>query len=289
MNPCNTKKGMKKILTIVALLLPVIVSAQAQITTKKVKLMDFSEKTTKIVLSGNPFIDTELEDAVKNNWEISPYEFCSLEEFNQLKTKDDYYFLMTVLGKFRKEAAPGLTMLSLVKGGKGADIGLNKMLEVVTVPLCSAEEPGGREIVFLPALIDIIQEHVLASMNKDYNAYGGLSSSAGNIDKADSAIKIFSENDLTDSAAQLVGKLAEDSDKVRLVTEEEADDIMAEGREDCLVSYVVAPTNPMVGSFCYKMLIDSRTHRLYYYRKHRISNTLAPGFLKEDIFRMFQK
>ncbi|MGN0188471.1 MAG: hypothetical protein ACI395_03030, partial [Candidatus Cryptobacteroides sp.] len=140
---------MKKILTIVTLLaVPVIMSAQAQITTKKVKLEDFSAKTTKIVLSGNPFLDTELEEAVKNVWEISPFEFCTLEEFTRLKGKEDYYFLMTVLGKFRKEAEPGLTMLSLVKGGKGAEKSLDKMLEVVTVPFCSAEFPSGREMVF---------------------------------------------------------------------------------------------------------------------------------------------
>ncbi|MGN1045940.1 MAG: hypothetical protein ACI4QG_02480, partial [Candidatus Cryptobacteroides sp.] len=219
---------MKKISTIVALLLavPVIVSAQAQITTKKMKLEDFSAKTTKIVLSGNPFLDTGLEEAVKNVWEISPFEFCTLEEFNQLKGKEDYYFLMTVLGKFRKEAEPGLTMLSLVKGGKGAEKGLDKMLEVVTVPLCSADFPSGREIVFLPALLDIIQEHVLASMDKDYNAYGGLSSSTRNIDKAASAIKVFSEDDLTDAAAEVVRKYETESGSVRLVTEDDADGMM---------------------------------------------------------------
>ena len=73
------------------------------------------------------------------------------------------------------------------------------------------------------------------------------------------------------------------------MTEDEADGIMEEALEDCLVSYVVAPTEPMAGSFCYKMLIDNRTHKLYYYRRHRISNTLAPGFLKEDILRILQK
>lgn len=282
---------MKKISAIAAFLLalPIVMSAQAQITTKKMKLEDFGAKTTKIVLSGNTFLDTSLEEAVKNVWEISPFEFCTLEEFTQLKGKDDYYFLMTVLGKFRKEAEPGLTMLSLVKGGKGAEKGIDKMLEVVTVPLCSADFPSGREIVFLPALLDIIQEHVLASMDKDYNAYGGLSSSARNIDKAASAIKVFSENDLTDDAAQIVRKYEAETGRVRLVTEDEADGIMEEALEDCLVSYVVAPTEPMAGSFCYKMLIDNRTHKLYYYRRHRISNTLAPGFLKEDILRILQK
>ena len=45
---------MKKLLTILAVvLIPVIAGAQAQINTKKVKISDFTEKVTKIVLTGN--------------------------------------------------------------------------------------------------------------------------------------------------------------------------------------------------------------------------------------------
>ena len=127
----------------VAVLMPAAMFSQAQITTKKMKLEDFPEKVTKVVLSGNIFVDGSIEDAVKNRWTISPYEFCSMEEFEALKGKEDYYFLMTVTGQFRKEVEPGLLMLSLVKGGKGSDLSLDKMLEVVTIPICSAEYPSG--------------------------------------------------------------------------------------------------------------------------------------------------
>ena len=53
---------MKKISAIAAfmLALPIVMSAQAQITTKKMKLEDFGAKTTQIMLSGNTFLDTSL-------------------------------------------------------------------------------------------------------------------------------------------------------------------------------------------------------------------------------------
>ena len=74
---------MKKILILflAALLIPAGMAAQAQITTKKVKIEDFSEKVTKIVLSGNMFYDSTLKEAVREHWTISPYEFCSLSDF----------------------------------------------------------------------------------------------------------------------------------------------------------------------------------------------------------------
>ena len=64
---------MKKITAIVlALAFSVISYGQAQITTKKVKIEDFMEKTIKVVTSGNMFFDQALKDEVMNRWRISP-------------------------------------------------------------------------------------------------------------------------------------------------------------------------------------------------------------------------
>ena len=68
---------MKKIiLAAVSVLVPVIMSAQAQINTKKEKIEDFTEKTTKVVLTGNMFFDQTFMEEVQNRWRISPFEFC---------------------------------------------------------------------------------------------------------------------------------------------------------------------------------------------------------------------
>lgn len=270
---------------VAAAVIPVAMFAQAQITTKKMKLEDFPEKTTKIVLSGNLFIDGQIEEAVKNNWHISPYEFCTAEEFERLKGNDNYYFLMTVKGQFKKEAEPGIEMLSLIKGGKGADKSLDKMLEVVTVPLRASDYPSGREVVFLPALIDIIQKHVLASMEKDYNAYGGLGNYNINISNTKGMDIVFSEDDIAES----VSEEARDNifkNGIRTASEEEADALMESRADNTLVSYTVAPDEPQPGSFCYKMLIDAKSHKLYYFRKHKITANTGKGFLLEDLRRI---
>ena len=89
--------------------------AQAQINTKKVKIGDFTQKTTKVVLNGNPFMDGALKEEVSARWRVSPFEFCTLEEFDKIKTSEDYYFLPMVKGPFRKEAEPGIQFITLVK------------------------------------------------------------------------------------------------------------------------------------------------------------------------------
>ena len=272
----------KLIILFAALIMPLMAGAQAQITTKKVKLEDFTQKITKIVLNGNPFYDTSLKEEIAARWRISPYEFCTLEEFDKLKGNDRYYFLMLIQGQFRKETAPGLQFLSLVKGGQGADKGIDEMLEVVSLPFASAEYPTGRELVFLPALLDIIQNYTLQAMENDFNAYGGLSNTVQKLSKSSGMTIVFSEDDLNSMVSKAVTDQLFDRTMI-LTDEDDADSYMLDNVSGTLVSYVVVPTEPMKGSYCYKMLIDAQTHERYYYRKHKISAKAGAGFLPEDI------
>lgn len=277
---------MKKILVLItAALFPLLAGAQAQINTKKIKIADFPEKVTKVVLTGNDFYDLALRDEIAAGWTISPYEFCTIDEFNTLKHNDDYYFLITADGKFKKENEPGLTFLTLVKGGKGASQGISKMLEIVSLPIASAENPSGREFVFMPAFIDIIQDYTAVAMNKDLNGYLGLGSNTESLMNAQNMDIVFAECDLASDVDRAFRDLQFDSD-MSVADEDEADSMMESAKPETIVSYVVAPDEPVNGSYCYKMLIHPESHKLYYFRKHRISKKFGSGFLQEDILRI---
>jgi hypothetical protein len=275
---------MKKLLMILAAaIIPMIAGAQAQILTKKVKISDFTEKMTKVVLTGNEMFDLSLQEEVKARWRVSPYEFCTWEEFMNDKNSSDYYFLLTTSGQFKKETEPALDMFSLVKGGTGATI--NSMMEVMFLPFASAEDPSGREFVFLPVLLDIIQDHTLKSMEKDMNGYVGLSGYSTNMTRTGHMQIVFSEDDLNSEITREYMDINFDSDIV--VTDEDTADIhIFENTPNTLVSYVVAPTNGNIGSYCYKMLINAQTHEIYYFSRHKISKKYGVGFLTEDIKRI---
>ena len=280
------KYPMKKFLIlIVSVLMPFIASAQAQINTKKMKIADFPQKVTKIVLPGNTFYDSAFQEDVSARWRVSPYEFCTLEEFENIKGNEQYYFLVLSQGQFRKEKEPGLQFLTLVKGGAGAAEGLNDMLEVATVPFSAADEPSGREITYLPALLDIIQNYAIASIEKDFTNMGGLSNFATSLSKTSGMNIVFADEDLSSEISEEV--IANEFDSAMEVLDvDEADEVAADGTSNTLVSYVIAPANPVAGSFCYKLLIDANNHELYYFRKHKIGKKLGCGFLAEDIKRI---
>ncbi len=268
-----------------SVLLPFMAFGQAQIDTKKVKIGDFTQKITKVVLTGNQFHDASLKSEVTAKWTVSPFEFCTLSEFESLKGDENYYFLLTTKGQFKKESEPGLMFLTLVKGGQNSAKGIDGMLEIVTLPYASAEDPSGREMVFLPAFLDIIQNYTLDSMDKDVNAYVGLPNYSLNISKSGGMTLVFSGSDLSKEITAEVRNACFD-DNVLVLAEEDADEYLTPSRTNTLVSYVAVPSTPKPGSYCYKMLIDPHTNTLYYFRRHKISKNVGPGFLAEDIKRI---
>lgn len=279
---------MKKILILLvaALSIPAVMAAQAQITTKKVKIEDFTEKVTKVVLSGNMFYDSTLKEAVREHWTISPYEFCSIEDFQEMKTDADYYFLIKVKGQFRKESGPGIEFLSLLKGGPEAEKGLDKMLELITFPYAAVDSPSGRETVFLPLMLNIVQQHVLSSIATDIVAYSPLIAYSNNIGKIKGKQVIIAEEDLSADVLQLEDVYLKAP--IVVTDMDTADEYVAGNVADAVVSYTVCPEDPQPGAFCYKMLVNAEDGELYYFRKHRITRKTGPGFLVEDMNRIVE-
>lgn len=267
-------------LAIAGLLLTTDAIGQAQITTRREKLKDFTSKTTKVVLTGDEFLDEAVKESVAATWTVSPYEFCSNEEFQNLKGNADFYFLMVVKGQFRRESEPGIDMLTLVKGGEGADKSINDMFEVVSFPLRSTEDPSGREFVLLPAFLKIIQEHTTSLTDTEMKAYSNI----GAKDSKRLRIKriFFWAEDFAPQVDEQT-KRSLDEDILIKEDEDEVDEIFSEGTFNTVVSYVVAPSEPVNGSICYKMLIGSDNHELYYFKKHKITAKSGKGFLSSDI------
>ena len=265
---------------IAGLLITTEIFGQVQITTRREKLKDFTSKTTKVVLTGDEFLDEAMKESVAATWTVSPYEFCTNDEFQKLKTDANFYFLMVVKGQFRRESEPGIDMLTLVKGGEGADTSINDMFEVVSFPLRSSEDPSGREFVLLPAFLKIIQSHTTGLTETEMKAY----SSIGAKDSKKLRIKriFFWSEDFAPQVDEQT-KRSLDEDILIKEDEDEVDEIFSEGTFNTVVSYVVAPSEPVNGSICYKMLIGSDNHELYYFKKHKITAKSGKGFLTSDL------
>ena len=276
---------MKRTITLLALLfVSATLLAQGKVTTRKHLFADFSDKITKVVMSGNDVLDGALRQEVVDLWTLSPFEFCSLAEYESLKKSDTYYFLLVTAGRAKGEEEAMVRFLTLEKGGadKGDNIALRT--EVISLPLCPVEGGSGRELVFLPALVKGVQDFMAEAMESEKTAYSGIAWFNGNFDRKGAIKRIYlAREDISESVAQkdLDKYLDED---IILCDEDEADKAYTDKTYNTLVSYTVS-----AGTWSYKLLLEAETDTVFYIRKHQVNVRNAPGFLTDDLKRMSRK
>ena len=277
--------NMKRLITLLALLfVSATLLAQGKVTTRKHLFADFSDKITKVVMSGNEILDGALRQEVVDLWTLSPFEFCSLAEYESLKKSDTYYFLLVTAGRAKGEEEAMVRFLTLEKGGadKGDNIALRT--EVISLPLCPVEGGSGRELVFLPALVKGVQDFMAEAMESEKTAYSGIAWFNGNFDRKGAIKRIYlAREDISESVAQkdLDKYLDED---ILLCDEDEADKAYTDKTYNTLVSYTVS-----AGTWSYKLLLEAETDTVFYIRKHKVNVRNAPGFLTDDLKRMSRK
>jgi hypothetical protein len=276
---------MKRLIAFTALLLVTAsLFAQGKVTTRKHLFADFTDKITKVVMSGNDILDGALRQEVVDLWTVSPFEFCSPAEYESLKKSDAWYFLLVTAGQAKGEEEPMVRFLTLEKGG--ADSGDNVALrtEVISLPLCPVEGGSGRELVFLPALVKGVQDFAVQAMDSEKTAYSGMNWFNGNFDRKGGIKRIYlAREDISESVSEKDRSKYLDEDMI-LCDEDEADKAYTDRTYNTLVSYTVS-----AGTWSYKMLVEAGTDTVYYIRKHRIGAKNAPGFLAEDLKRISRK
>ena len=276
---------MKRLITLFALLfVSATLLAQGKVTTRKHLFADFSDKITKVVMSGNDVLDGALRQEVVDLWTLSPFEFCSMADYESLKKSDTYYFLLVTAGRAKGEEEAMVRFLTLEKGGadKGDNVALRT--EVISLPLCPVEGGSGRELVFLPALVKGVQDFMAEAMESEKTAYTGMAWFNGNFDRKGAIKRIYlAREDISASVAQkdLDKYLDED---IILCDEDEADKAYTDKTYNTLVSYTVS-----AGTWSYKLLLEAETDTVFYIRKHKVNARNASGFLADDLKRISRK
>ena len=281
---------MKRLILFFTLLsVSAVLFAQGKVTTRKHLFADFSDKITKVVMSGNEILDGALRQEVVDLWTLSPFEFCSMAEYESLKKSDTYYFLLITAGQAKGEEEPMVRFLTLEKGGaeKGDNIALRT--EVISLPLCPVDGGSGRELVFLPALVKGVQEKgvqefTAEAMASEKAAYSGMAWFNERFDRKGAIKRIYlAKEDISTSVSVKEREKYMDEDII-LCDEDEADKAYTDKTYNTLVSYTVS-----AGTWSYKLLVEADTDTVYYLRKHKVNAKNAPGFLAEDLKRISKK
>ena len=260
---------------LLSLLLSLSLMAQGQVSTRKYRLSDFSDKMTKVVMSGDAVLCNALKQEVVNVWTSTTFEFCSLEQFEKLKTSDKYYFLIPV-------ESEGLMLLTLVKGGPQAQKGISDMHEVITLPVSSALGTSSRDLVYLGGIVQAIQDFTLAAMKSEKAAYlmGAWFNTRGKVKGKEVYV---AQEDLSSAMKEKDLQKLSKNPSLHILPAQQADEQYQDFTPDALVGYVVAPALPEAGNLCYKLFFEADTHRLCRLEKEKITDNKGEGFLLSDL------
>lgn len=229
------KHFLKKLLLLSAILLvPLSGWGQKRIYTKSFQIQDFKSKTTKVVLDGAPALKASLRQEVTSFWTVSPYEFCTLAEYQKQKDSPDCYFLYTEVNK-------GIIFLTLSRGGdSSATDALKLPVTVISVPIAGVNDPDGYETVYMPAYITMLQDFVESALTSEYAAYTGLRA--------------------------ICTRKSKDTKVITEPAEAAAAFMSQEPQSACRI--IITPDGDPKSKPRFTLVIDTSTYELYSYAKH---------------------
>ena len=240
---------------------------------KKEDLQDFTASTTKVVLAGdNLLIDLIIKDAVEQNWKLSPYEFCTIEQYEKIKTDTTYYFLKRV----NDEAVEFLT---LSKGGEDDSY-------IISLPLSACGDSGDRIFTYIPAYLTMIQNHISKIIDRRLNAYIGMNMYSLGFNEAKGKKMYLHKDDVEED---IDFDSMYDEGVVGVIGDDELDRLLERRPKNTIVSLTVAPTNVPAArnlSYVYRMLIDVENSELMYYSKQRMNRRNGRKFQEGDMKRL---
>ena len=260
------KKRLTAILAAVLLAGVAAPAQQASISTKKHRLGDFTTTVMEVVLTGDEIRDAAIQEEVIAWWRISPFEFCTVADYEALRKSDNYYFM-------RPAEAEGIVFLTLEKGG-------DKLDEVVSIPMAPAGAGAGRELVFLGAMVNSVQQYVRLAMESEKAAYQGLSALGWN---GETTKVYIDEEDLSPSVTTKERQRMR-SDNLLLVPSGDGDMAFQDGEEGAAASFTVAPFDTDGnGAQSYEMLFSASSRQLVFFHRHTITPRAGAGFLPSDL------
>ncbi|MBN2613032.1 MAG: hypothetical protein JXB00_15870 [Bacteroidales bacterium] len=247
----------------------------------------FTTKTL-VVLEDNPLLEFNMviKDVMKQEWNITEYDFISFKEFEEKRMDAKYSFLLMTQVSFENDKTDAqYRFLHLSLGGDY--FRLNQMPDIASVPVAYFNVEEDNYAYKLGILVRFIQKHALlikeqpeivsANVLKHYN---------DNIrDIKDKTLYVL-ENELAKDVNSVARIKKIYPYKFKIVTKEEIEQAIEERNEDVVFLHKVGPEGTKIDARCYKVIIGAGDANFYYFDYHKISDKNPDGFLSSDFKKL---
>lgn len=264
-----------------------LISAQAPFP-KANEIKQFLASKTCVVKEDDPFssFNVLIRDALKEYWNITPYEFIDYEEFSKRRTDPAYSFIVLTETNFDKDKSGSVfNFINLIQGKKVNKLSENP--EICAVPLSFAGEDDLEYGYKLGVILAFMQKH--ARMIADDPSLTGrryLKYYNKNVPAVVNKTILVKKEDLGPEINTIEAIKAIYPHDIKIVTEEEIVRAISEKSQNTLVLHKVGPVGDHKSGYCFKMLIGADDSEMYYYNQHMIDAKNPNGFLESDLNRL---
>ena len=244
--------------------------------------------TTMVVLENNMFSSYNIyvKDAMERNWTLTPFEFISTAEFENLRKDPDYGFLVLTGTSFERDK--GHVYYNFLNFLLGKDVRkIEEMPELCSFPLSYSEADEDEYVYKLDLVIRFMQQHAEMIMkDPSVTALQYLTYYNRNTPELVNKTLLLEEDNLAEDVdtGEEIQELIDHT--FRIVSREEIEAAITEKRPNTVILHKVGPENKSNTGRTYKVLIGCDDARVYYFNYHTINRRNPDGFLKSDFRRI---
>ncbi len=256
------------------------------------ELEAFLKTKTLVVLEDNPMLEYnfDIQDVVKANWTITPYEFISIKEFHEKFMDPQYSFLIMNQVQFDKDdSKPEYNFLSVWLGSdKIKDY--EYLPEICGVPLSYKSVDESSYLYKLGTLIRFMQNHIqLIYKNPDLispNIFKHYNDNMGDIKEK----TLYLVKDDLQKSINTTDKIKKVYPyKVKITTKDVIKEAIKNKDKDVVFLHKIGPEGTLLKARCYKMLVGAADANFYYFDMHMINDKSPDGLLLKDLKKIVKQ
>lgn len=278
------KKMIFALLTAVGI---ITLNAQSYVPTEDDVNAFFNTKTM-VVLLDNPLLEYNIviKEVMEQEWKITPFEFISFEQFEELRKDPQYSFLYMSMLTFENDKTDArYRFLHLSLGGDY--FRKDQMPDIASVPLAYYSVGEENYIYKLAILVRFIQNHaLLIKDNPNIISANVLQHYNDNIRDIKQKTLYVLEDELSPEVNSTARIRQVYPYKFRIVTKEDITEAIKNREEDVVFLHKVGPEGTKVNARCYKVVIGAADANFYYFDYHKISSKNPDGLLEKDFKKM---
>ena len=256
-------------------------------------LNQFLNSKLYVVLESNPIAEYnfKIQEAVKEAWDLTEYEFISIDQFEEMYNDPDKAFLMMTQVVFHNDRTKvRYNFLHLFIGKSGLD-SFENLPDIAAIPLSYTEVDEEFWVYKMEALVRFMQSHVQNMRDNPDMIKKNIFEYYNEFTKDIKQKTLYLVKDEVAPDINTEAKIKKIYPyKVKFVTREEIEEAITNRDENIVFLHKVGPQGTRLRARCYKIIIGAKDANFYYFDYHWVEKGKNfDGILDKDFKQMTKK